>query len=550
MASVDYDMIVKTQSGVGLNVRSGPGINYARVGGLSEGQTVRCSEVSNGWYKHSGGGWSSASFLILVKDYGQTSQTTTPTPTPVTQTPQLSDYEKSLINNVYNTVNANIEGVDDIKYLYGAPFQFTSLTDPRPDSSGLGRTYMETLLDDMSMMVITPGKSEFMTNFSKESSKSILQGIFGNNVGETDKESLEKVMTGEESGRYYTFKSDYTEYMKYVNNMCNMSAVLLGIGDKKMFDGAKPYKEFDWDIGNMSNADSSKLFGFLTLEKSVAFYIDSKSSSFSDGMSSSTDSSMLEGALGKGSDIAKEALFLFGKGFSDESVFSTSQVNYENAVEKVIKSLTSDSTLAKQVTDRVSDHAATMINGGNVAFPQIWKDSSYNKSYDITMKFISPYGDIESFYLYILVPIWHIVAFTYPRQLGANGYLNPFLVRAFCKGWFNCSMGLVESVTIKRGSQEGWSAWGFPTEVEVSISIKDLYENLAISRAGDYSTFHNTEYMDMLATWCGININKPELERKFSLYLAFTKNKVTNFVPNILGQYKENISNKLLNYFK
>ena len=549
MGAVNYDMKVRTPSHIGLNSRSGPGINYRRIGGLGEGAVVHCTEVQNGWYRH-GGGWSSGNYLVLIKDYGTSSSTQPPNPPPVPKPYVMTEAEKAIVNGVYKSVDAKSTGVDDIKYLHGAPFQFTATTDPRPSGSGLGRAYMETLLDDMSMLVITPGKSKFMTEFSDEASKSLLNGIFGNKASEQDKSSLEKVLTGKEAGRYYSFESDYVDYMRYVNNMCRIASIMLGIGDEKLFDGAKPYKDFDWDIANMKSHEQSKLFGFLNLEKSVAFYIDAKASSFSDGMSNSTDSSMLEGALSKGSDVAKEALFLFGKGYQDQSVFSTSQANYENAVQKVIKSLTSDDSLIRQVTDRVSDHAASMLNGGNVAFPQIWKDSSYNKSYDITMKFVCPYADVESFYLYILVPVFHIIAFTYPRQLGANGYLNPFLIRAFCKGWFNCTMGIVDSVNIKRASQEGWSVHGFPTEVEVTISIKDLYENLTISRVDDYSTFHNTEFMDMISTWCGVNINKPELVRKFSLYAAFTKNKITSFIPNITDQFKQDVASKLNEYFK
>ena len=550
MSGVNYDMHVKTHSGIGLNIRSGPGLQYPRIGGLSEGTPVHCTQCEGGWYLHNGGGWSSGEWLVLDRDYGATSATSSGGDSGVPPVPDMEDWEKELINSMYNTYDTSSTDIDSIRYIYGAPFQFTDITDPRPDGSKLGRTYMETMLNDMSMLILTPGKASFMKNFGKKASDAILTNLLGSSRNEEEATSLGNILQGKEVGRYYSFDGDYPEYMKYVNNLARISSQLLGIGDKTLFDGSKKYSEFDWDLGNMSQSNSSKIFSFLTAQKTVAFFIDAKESNFSDGMSNSLTDSLLANALNKGSDLTKEAIFLFGKAYDDQSLIDTSKNNFDSAVRKVISGLTSNNSLATQVTDRISDHATTLLNGGNIAFPQLWRDSNYNKSYDISIKLISPYGDAESFYLYILVPLWHLVALSYPRQLGANGYSNPFLVRAFCKGWFNCTMGIVESITIKRASQEGWSAYGYPTEVDVNLSIKDLYENLTIARAGDYSTFNNTEYMDMIATWCGVNMNKPELQRTWNMYEAFTKNKFKDLFPNIIDQTHQDLVNKINKYLR
>lgn len=79
-------------------------------------------------------------------------------------------------------------------------------------------------------------------------------------------------------------------------------------------------------------------------------------------------------------------------------------------------------------------------------------------------------------------------------------------------------MGMVDSISIKRGSQDGWSKDGIPTEIDVSLSIRDLYQNLSLSRDGDYSMYNNIEYMDMISTWCGVNLNVSELTRKYRIY--------------------------------
>lgn len=539
---------VGNESWVYLNVRSGPGLSYGEVGRLYQGNQVTVTESSNGWYKHEKG-WSSSSYLVLIKNLesepvSQPAPQTPPEPSP----PPLTDYEKQILQSIYTKADIHSDSIDSIRYLFGAPYQFTALTDPKPDNSKLGWQYMDTILNDMSMLVLTPGKAAFMTHMSTNAANKVLSQLVGSVNEDVETGDLQEILEGKQVGRYYTFESDYVEYMKYVNNMCRLTAIMLGIGDERLFDGSKKLKDFDWDINELSG--SSTIFKFLTIEKSVAFFIDGKSSSFTDGMNNSTRQSMLAGMFEQGSNISKEAYFLLGKSYSDESIMKTSMSNFESAVNKVVKTLTKNDTVAKQFSDRMSDHAVTLINGGNIAFPEIYDNSEASSNYNIELKLVSPYGDPMSIYLNIFVPLWHIIAMSYPRQSGANGYSSPFLVRAFCKGWFNCPLGLISAVSIRRASQDGWSYYGMPTEVDVSLTITNLYENMTISRAGDFSTFHNTEFLDMLATWCGVNMNKPELSRKLGLYQAFISNKVTDTLPNLSAEVSQNITNKLLQYLR
>lgn len=541
-----YEMQVINVSSY-LNVRSGPGESYEVISRLYNGDKIWAYGVINGFYQFNldnvRDGWVSGKYLNLVADLENPSSLTNTST--AADDEALTDYDKEMLESVYTTLNCDTsDKIDSLRFLFGAPMQFTKLTDPRPDNSRLGRAYLSNLLSDMSLLTITPGKADFMRNFSKTATNELARKFISLSHDADEDSSVAAILQGKETGRYYSFTSDYVEYMKYVNNMCRLSALFLDIGDQCLYDGAKPFRDFDWDLNNLSTVESS-LFSFLTTEKGVSFFIDGKQSSFNDGMNNSTGESMMASTIGKGSDFAKEAMFIFGKSFSDESLINTSKANYDSAVNKIMNSLTKNSTLARQATDRISDHVTTLINGGNVAFPEIYKDSSYNKSYDISIKLVSPYGDKLSIYLYIFVPLFHLIALSFPRQMGANGYMNPFLVRAFCKGWFNCSLGIVDSINIKRASQDGWSIDGLPTEVDVTLSIKDLYQNLALSREGDYSTYNNIEYMDMLSTWCGINLNVPELSRKLNIYEMITQHKITEFMPNIIDEVNQNIANKI-----
>ena len=432
---VNCDMKVKTVHGVGVNIRSGPNITFPRIGGIPDGNVSRYTECQNGWYKNAVG-WCCGTYLRMVRDYGASSTNSSKKPsssTKVTAPHIPSDWEKQMLNSIYATVDAKATDVDDIRYVFGAPFQFTDVTDPRPKGSAIGRSYMETMLSDMTMMSIAPGSASFMKDVSNKEAKSLLSSLF-DSMKSSDQSALQKVLDGTTPGRYYSFKSDYTAYMEYVNNMCRIAAQLLGIGDRKLDSSYRPYKSFDWGTANLKS-NHSKLYSWLTSstqERSVQFYIDGKASSFSDSISNSTDDSMLASAMGKGSDLAKEALFLFGKSYDSTQLKQASLENYEEAVQNVLDKLTSKNSKLKA---RLTDHASTLLEGGNIAFPQLWKDASYSKSYDITVKLVCPYADVESFYLYILVPLFHILAVGLPKQIGANGYMSPFLVRAYCKGW-------------------------------------------------------------------------------------------------------------------
>lgn len=518
-----------------------PDLNGNYIGWYSKGSTVVVNKLESGWYRVEGNmHWISAKYLEFIKNLNPDDD-----PALIVDSTQLDEYEQEMVRELYagDSYNGKESHIDNMRYLFGAPMQYNKAADPRLDDSKLGRLYLQNMVSDMSLLTITPGKAEFMKYFKKENVKNVGYALLNSNDDQYD-ESLTNILTGNEKGRYYSFTSDYVEYIKYVNGLCNTAAVLLGIGDKCMYDGSAKYQDFDWDINNL-NKEQSTMFSFLTTEKSVSFVIDGKQSNFSDGMNNSTSESKIAGLAGTGSDLAKEAKFLFGTALDTDSLIDTSQQNYEAAVSKVFSSLTNNDSIISRLGSQLSDAASSIIHGGNVCFPEIWRDSTYNKSYDINFKFISPYGDKESIYLYVLVPLFHIMAFSFPRQLGSNSYLNPFLIRAYCKSWFNCPLGLVDNVSIKRASDGDWSVDGLPTSVEVTMSIRDLYQNLALSRSGDFSAYNNIEYMDMISTWCGVNMNVPELSRKLKLYSLIAKHKFTRLPGNLIGDLNQTITNKM-----
>ena len=105
-----------------------------------------------------------------------------------------------------------------------------------------------------------------------------------------------------------------------------------------------------------------------------------------------------------------------------------------------------------------------------------------------------------------------------PRQVAANGYVSPYLIRAYSKGWFNCDMGIIEDIRVQKGQNAQWSKEGYPLEIQVSITIKDLYSSLSINNGIDGSLFFsNIGLIDHLCNIAGVNKNSIEPKRAINV---------------------------------
>ena len=233
-------------------------------------------------------------------------------------------------------------------------------------------------------------------------------------------------------------------------------------------------------------------------------------------------------------------------------------INSKVSAARAIDFSTSQGKTGFTVIDNVADAVKGFVNGaletidltnlkdvflhgsGYLDFPEVWQNSSFSKSYNFQMTFRSPYGDPVSIFYSCYVPLAMLLAAALPRSTGKNSYTSPFLVKAYSKGMFAIPLGIIDSISIRRGADEfGWNRNQLPTVIEVSFTIKDLSPIMHIAATGDASFFQevlgqNSSFQEYLLTLSGIGYNERLLWRKNigkRLRSAFEMRRNTWFSP-------------------
>lgn len=458
--------------------------------------------------------------------------------------------------------------INHVAGVFGLPYQFLPYADTRlTDSSGfndamvagalnsssLGYEYANKIIEKIPLLLISPGRANFMSKYSKKDKTNIINKVISTVTGSDsgfNEASLDDLT--EKSGRYYTFEYDTTGYYKFVNPMCRIAAIYLGIGDEILPGASLPLKSVNWGDYTRSGITSIGDFGTYT---SIPFYIESETS-VSDSFSNSTSQSLLSSTVNSYSDMSRELSFLLGTSASTLNLDSLlNDVDIVNSVEN-LTDLANRLLGHGNIFNKLSQHLKTVVSGGKLLFPEIWSDSSYSKSYSCEFKFVSPDPSKLSIYLNILVPYFHLLGLVAPQSTSdnPNGYGAPFLVRAMYKGFFNVDMGIITDMSVTKGAECQWTKDGIPTSMNVQITIKDLYQAMSItsSSASDwsYDSVSNTALMDYIANLCGVNIYKPEIGRAIDIWLTNKSNKLIDFGTNIWGSIEDKIQNTIMNIYR
>ena len=440
---------------------------------------------------------------------------------------------------IRNTTRGLKFSINELSTVMGLPYQWMSLADNRIKNNGntnYGRKYYEKILSKMPLLVLTPGIPDFMAGYNDEKKKSVLGNLFGSAFGVNDIKGKKN-----EEMRYYTLQFEAEEYYRYVNSMCTALSIFLGISDQK-YQG-QTIRTINWfERSNNALAHNYSYYG------GVGFYLNSETQ-ISESFGNESTKSILADKLNGMSDVGREVQFLTGISGLDVDVFMSKGLN---AAAPNVDTMTKNAGTGTMsgFMGMIMNGTKTVFAGGKLEFPELWADSSYSTSYSVNMKLVSPDYDRRSWFINIGVPLMHLIALCAPRQVSPNGYVSPFLVRAFYRGFFNVDMGLL-SMSVQKGSEGGWTIDGLPTTVDVSLDIRDLYSKLTISNetilGGPGNAFGNVGLMTYLANIAGVNINEPDISRTVRLYAALKEQAAANLPYNISTRVNNYVANLITN---
>ena len=527
----------------------------------------------------------------------------------------------NIVNETYNVkaFNSAVEGyrtgylsegksvmgtpIGRMLFVHGMPFQFTHYTDRRPGSQKqygsaseyydltrtgrsinnantadfYGRIFEKEIACNIPIMSIVPGEPQFMT---MQTGRFVLPSFTGaRKIGRefsalfndlTDSETsyiigeLNADANGSNVYQYYSMSVNTDEYFKYVNTLCRMSAILMGLKDFQ-YNGTA-CTDIDWGKYNSTQSggqDYNMFEEVVGIDGGVSFAYD-PGSSVTDSIGNSLGESQFSTMLKQLSAKAREFGFMFGNmGGNVDFLSAVDDTDYDSAMSK----LSSNSVLGKMfgpnsAIGRLGTFLKNAGHGMNVRFPQIWQDSSYSKSYSVEMKFVTPYATNFCKWRYVLVPFFHCFALGAPRMKNSlTNYSRPFLIRAYSKGYFNVEMGMIESLQWRRfGDGDMISDDGIPTEIDVTVDFVDMYQALGMSKIdgsifGIFNTglskqiglfFNNSGLMDLLGTLSGVNMNRMNLKERVALYW----NAYYVGITNMPGNFKRSITDRLRNTYE
>lgn len=545
--SGNWQCTVDTGNGVILRVRNAPSLAGAIIGSIPDGTSgLHATREENGWYFiDSTGGWSSGDWMHVSGSADAAvveptkSEVTTPQKPTLTVEQQVEAY--MTFDSEFNATPASDLITKNLNGIYGIPYQFMSSVDRRVDGTSIGRTYADRIVSRMPLLLLSPGKVNFMRDYKdKVEAAQTIMHIIDSAVPTDLNDSVSGV------GRYYTFDFDYVNYYGCVNQMISSGSRFLDLHNTKVNIGGKIQKLSDV---NWAEAGNDGFKGILSKKEYVAFYIDS-SNQIQESFSNQTTESQLSSTVNSFSDIGREISFLLGattgdkpRAFDQDAIDSTL-----SKIDDISKNYLNNNQL---LTD-IGKQFATVAVGGKLIFPEIWADSTFSKSYNINIKLRTPDGDRLSWFMNIYVPLCHLICLTAPQQssAGVNGYVSPFLVRGFYRGLFNCDMGIITDLNISKGKEGAWTIDKLPTEVDIDMTLKDLYTMMSITKENNPGAFvNNLCLVDYIANTCGININEPDFIRQVDLYLILKMNKFKHIIPNVWSSVEQEFSNKMQTWY-
>lgn len=450
---------------------------------------------------------------------------------------EIADFTNDVLKSSQITVSS-------MRSVHGMPYQFLPSTDNRDSgeqlNSDFGRKFREKIVARAPLLVLQAGIPNFLQGFSEDNQESFVKTLV-TTTGEALSDEFKQI--ARQPGKYYSFKDAHVDYYKAVTSILRAMANLLNIGEVSISIGGANTRldQMDWLSASIMGATS---FGIN--KGAVVFYINSDSQ-VSEGFSNATTQSQLAGKINQVGQLGTELQFLLGGASNmlqtagDGHTFIGAIPTMAGSMLQKAQEASNPEALKKQdyrnqagFLSSIVGNIQTLIAGGRMIFPEIWSDSQFTKSYNVTIKLSSPTCDNLSIFLNIIVPLIHILGMVMPRSVGYNSYISPYIVRAYYKSMFHIDMGIITGCDIQYGDAGSWSQNGLPAEVTIQLTIKDLYNALSLPlNEGHNDLIGNPMMLDYIANKCGVNIAETDYMRTLKLwYITRVSGRIPDAIIN------------------
>lgn len=324
---------------------------------------------------------------------------------------------------------------------------------------------------------------------------------------------------------YYVFESDWSSYIKNVKMMINTGVIMLGL-QKACVRIGDEYLPIGMDISHNAENDVWAKYRFITPtndfnsgqgsknqldtftgETSQYISLMVEPGGISESYENSTGESQLYSSVIKqGETVGNEIAFLTG---ASQNRLDDAVINLAGKASAAAEAVVSNLTLgAGKFTAAVVGSLSRSFIGDHTIYPEIFQRHSSNKS-GITLKthLVANGGDPYSFLTDCYVPLCFILCTVLPAMSknSSAAYAYPPLVQCSIPGVFGTRLGIVSSVQVtKNVDGKSMSINGFPTSIDVSITIRDLENVLVTSPMDEPARFINNNTMfDYIAQTCG-----------------------------------------------
>lgn len=321
---------------------------------------------------------------------------------------------------------------------------------------------------------------------------------------------------------FYTFEDDWSSYINNVKMIINSAVIMLGLQQACVRIG-DDYIPLGMYVEETDANDVWSNYRFITpttglgdvtaintstgdTSQYVSFMIDPVS--ISETYTNSIGPSQIySSVLNAGSSVGAEIAFITNStaATSSDKTIKLGQ-DAKEAADTVLKNLSSGNG---RFTAALASSMARSFVGDHTIYPDVFQSHTSTSSMSITCHLTSDSGDPYGYLTNIVVPLAFILSMGLPMlsKNNASAYNYPPVIQCNIPGMWGTRLGMIESLTFnKNPNGKDVSINGYPLQVDVTISVRDLQHVLVTSPMNNPSVFlNNTTMFDYIAQMCGVD---------------------------------------------